>query len=360
MSTRQMRVPLAETGARDEVLRPAAVAKVWTGVGAPLETMAVPGVVLGPGDVIVAVELATICASDVEVFEGRRPARAPLVLGHENVGRVIAIGSGGAADVAGIRLQLGDRVVWSAGASCGACEQCSAGTPQRCRNLRRYGHERVGSRWELSGGFATHVHVIAGTAIVPVGERMPARVAAPAGCGAATAWSALRRAEREGSLAGAVVLIEGAGLVGLSAAAIAESRGAVVIVSDPDKRRRKLALRFGAAAVIDPHDARALDLALATVGRTVVDVVIEASGCAVVVDVVVPAGAHVRGPVTIAGFHDYTGEDLRGAIAFLRESSGRYPFEDLVDPVFSLDAIDEAFPRAAEGGPQRVGIDPRR
>ena len=89
--------PPASGSSRDEVLRPPALAKVWTGVGAPFETMAVPGVVLGAGDVIVAVELATICGSDVHTVAGHRPAPTPLVLGHEYVGRIVAIGADNAA-----------------------------------------------------------------------------------------------------------------------------------------------------------------------------------------------------------------------------------------------------------------------
>lgn len=373
-------------GARDEVLRPAAVAKVWTGVGAPLETMAVPGVLLAPGDVIVAVELATLCSSDVHIAAGHRSAPAPMVLGHECVGRVMSIGAGGALDVSGAPIALGDRVVWSVAVSGGDCDRCTSALPQKCRHLRSYGHERIGAHWELSGGLATHVHVLAGTAIVPVGERIPARVAAPTACGAATAWAALRLAEREVALPRSIVLVTGAGIVGLSATAIAADRGATVIVSEPDKKRRRLARRFGAAATIDPCDAGALETALRGLGVggvEGVDIAVEASGApsavetaltavgvggvAVLVGSLSPASpvsmdaeAIVRGLVTIAGVQHYTGDDLRDAVEYLRGAWGRHPFEDLVDPVLPLAAADEALALAAAGGALRIGVDPRR
>lgn len=382
-ATGRSAIPSGPPAMRDEVLHPAAIAKVWTGQEGALETMAVPGVVLAPGDVIVAVELTTVCGSDVHTVAGHRAAPTPLVLGHEYVGRIVSIGDGGARDVGGDPLGLGDRVVWSVGVSCGRCDRCEAGLTQKCRTLRKYGHERIGAHWELNGGFGTHVHVLAGTAIVPVGERMPARVAAPAACGAATAWAALRRAERDVALDGAVILVTGAGLVGLSATAIAADRGARVIVSDPDRRRRKLARRFGATAAIDPCAPSALADALQALRADQVDVAVEASGAAAAVDTAVSAvgvggvvvlvgsvfpGAAVhldaerivRGLVTIAGVHNYTGEDLRDTVDYLRDAWTRRPFEELVDPVLSLDEIDRALALAGPGGPLRVGIDPRR
>jgi len=77
-------------GARDVIVRPSPVAMVWNEAGRPHEALAVPGVRLSPGEALVEVELATICGSDVRTVHGGRPAPVPLVLGHEQVGRVIA------------------------------------------------------------------------------------------------------------------------------------------------------------------------------------------------------------------------------------------------------------------------------
>ncbi|WCM55408.1 MULTISPECIES: alcohol dehydrogenase catalytic domain-containing protein [Microbacterium] len=73
---------------QDIALRPPAVAMAF--LGDRHETIAVPGVALAPDDVLVAVELSTICGSDVHTALGRRPASLPVVLGHESVGRVVA------------------------------------------------------------------------------------------------------------------------------------------------------------------------------------------------------------------------------------------------------------------------------
>ena len=99
---------------------------VWIGEGHRHEMIAVPGVALGDGDALVAVEMSTICGSDVHTVQGRLQAPVPLVLGHESVGRVIAIGDAGALDTSGTPLRIGDRVVWSVTVSCGSCDRCDA------------------------------------------------------------------------------------------------------------------------------------------------------------------------------------------------------------------------------------------
>lgn len=235
----------------DVLVRPSPVAMVWNESGRPQEALAVPGVHLSDGEALVEVELATICGSDVHTVLGQQAARSPLVLGHEQVGRVVALGAG-AVRSDGSPLELGDRVVWSVSVSCGTCDRCRRGLTQKCRTLARYGHERVHRGWELSGGFATHVQLRAGTAIVRVSEEIPAVVAAPASCATATAVAALAAASARVPLDGALVLITGGGMIGLTAAALALEAGATVIVSEPDPVRRAFARRLGALGA-DPR-----------------------------------------------------------------------------------------------------------
>ncbi|WP_433675028.1 zinc-binding dehydrogenase [Microbacterium gorillae] len=365
----------------DVRLAPAALAKVWIGEGRPHETIAVPGVVLAAGEVLVQVELATVCGSDVHTVAGHRAAPMPLVLGHEYVGRITALGAEGARTIDGSRLNVGDRVTWSIFAACRSCDRCRRGMPQKCRALRKYGHERVEAHWELTGGFATHVHLRAGTAIVRVAEELPGSVLAPAACGTATAWAAVAALDDVVDLDGAVLLISGAGLIGLTATAIATERGARVVVSDPDPRRREQALRFGAAAVHAPGED--LSDVIAGFCESEVHAVLEASGARAAVlaafDAVAVGGAIalvgsvfpteavpldperiVRTCLTMRGVHNYAPRDLVDAIAFLRGAAGRYPFEELVGAVLPLSEIDDAIALARSGEHVRVGIDPRR
>lgn len=373
---------LAPAAARDIVLSPSATAMVWMGPHRPHEIVAVPGVRLAAGDVLVRVELATICGSDVHTVEGRRGAPAPLVLGHEYVGRVEHVGAGDVRSADGTPVRVGDRVVWSIFASCGSCDRCRDGLAQKCRSLLKYGHERIASGWELSGGFATHVHVRAGTAIVHVGERLAAEILAPLSCGTATAAAALRSADGVRGIDDATVLVTGAGLIGLTTAAMAADRGAAVIVSDPDPARRARARRFGAAATVDPGDGTdGIRGALEALSRDDVDVVVEASGAGaavsaaldivgvggvvVLVGSVLPAAAVpldaesiVRRLITIRGVHNYTAEHLLEAARFLRARHLAYPFADLVGRTHRLEDLDAATAAAAAADHVRVGIRP--
>ena len=239
------------TDSLDLDLTPAALAMVWPGVGRAHEALAVPGIRLAHGDALVSVELATVCGSDVHTATGHRPGPVPSVLGHEQVGRVLAT-AGPVRAVDGRRLEPGMRVIWSVVVSCGRCTRCRRGLSNKCTSAAKYGHEAVHHEWELSGGFASAVHLKRGTGIVIVDDETPAGVLAPASCATATVVAAIEAAEQITPLSGRTVLVTGAGMLGLTATAMAADAGARVIVSDPSAERRAAALRFGAAAVADP------------------------------------------------------------------------------------------------------------
>jgi len=327
---------------------PSATAMVWPGEGHAHEAVAVPGVRLAPGDALVAVELATVCGSDVHTVLGQQQAQAPLVLGHEQVGRVIALGRGGAKTTDGHRVTLGERVVWSVAVPCGRCARCRRGLPQKCSNLQKYGHERMRRGWELSGGFATHTHILDGTPLVKVPDEIPAEALAPASCSTASVAAALEAASEIVPLEGALVVIAGAGMLGLTATAMATDAGARVVVSDPIAERRETARAFGAVAVADPASLPAV---LAKAGsRTVAPTVaLELSGNPAAVrsllasvdvgGVLVLVGSVTTGPelaiapeqlvrnlLTIRGVHNYAPRHLEQAVRFLTDAWQRYPF----------------------------------
>lgn len=155
----------------EDAVEVGAEAVVFLGPGRPLARIGVPAVVLRPGEALVAVELVTLCPDDARILAGAEHLAGPVVLGHEQVGRVVAVApTRRPRDIAGHRLAVGDRVVWAAGVG-----------------RHRYGHDRVERGWELSGGCATHVQLLARTPVVRVDEDAPAVALAVASCGAYTA-----------------------------------------------------------------------------------------------------------------------------------------------------------------------------
>lgn len=359
----------AHAGARTPSGHTARVAR-WDGVGLPVSVVTVPlPEALAPGEVLVEVDLATVCGSDVHTVSGRRPSPAPGVLGHEQVGRVVAVGPDEPRSTRGQVLTAGTRVVWSLTASCGACARCAANLPQKCLRLRKYGHEPFDDAWPLNGGFATHCLLRPGTAIVPVPEEVPDPVASPASCATATVMAVLRAA---GPLAGRRLLVSGAGMLGLTAVTVAVEAGAHVTAVDPHPGRRAAAVRFGAHAV---HDG--------TGPAPTVDVAVELSGAAAAVaacldsvdvgGVVVLAGSVSPGPavgldpervvrrlLTVTGVHNYRPVDLEEAVDFLAAHHDRRPFVELVEGAWGLGRLDDAFDAARSGGAPRQGVDPRR
>lgn len=339
---------------------PAARYARWDGLDRPFRVASTPLPVPGPGEVLVRIDLATVCGSDVHTVTGRRSSPTPTVLGHEQVGTVLASERPDAPPP-------GTRVVWSVTASCGSCDRCRRELPQKCRELRKFGHEPLVEDRPLTGGFATHALLGPGTAVVAVPDGLPDEVAAPASCATATVAAMLAAA---GDVASARVLVTGAGMLGLTAAAMATAAGAHVVVSDPDPRRTALAGEFGAvafgAAEDDPGE---VDVALELSGapaavRTCLDA-LAVGGTAVLAGSVTPGPTVpldperlVRGLQTVVGVHNYHPVDLAAAVSFLTAHHDRYPFAGLVTGRHALDDVDAAFAAARTGAALRVAVAP--
>jgi putative phosphonate catabolism associated alcohol dehydrogenase len=334
---------------------------------------------LAQSEVLIRVTCCTLCGSDLHTYEGRRLTPCPTVLGHEILGRVAALPSRSVVcDHEGTPLAVGDRVTWSVTASCEDCFFCNDGLPQKCQRLFKYGHERVSDGHPLSGGMADYCHLATGTAIFRVPSSLSDLVACPANCATATVAAAMRYA---GPCAGRAVLIQGAGMLGLTAAAMAISDGArEVVVCDKLAERLQRACRFGATQTVIADDLAALRAKVdeATSGRGV-DLAIDLSGAPeameagvdllriggryVLVGAVCPgrpvsisAETIVRNLVSIQGVHNYTPQDLHRALHFLQETHERFPFEELVAESFALEDANAAFLCSSQSGALRVAL----
>ncbi|WP_075295591.1 MULTISPECIES: alcohol dehydrogenase catalytic domain-containing protein [unclassified Pseudonocardia] len=319
---------------------------------------------LGPGETLVRIDLATVCGSDRHSVAGRRPCPAPCVLGHEQVGTVVATGAPAPSCVDGTPVAPGLRVLWSVAASCGACSRCRAGLEQKCRVLHKYGHEPLDATSPLTGGFASHCRLWPGTALAAVPATVPDEVAAPGSCATATVSAALGNGPAD--LRGCRVLVTGAGMLGLTATAMAAHAGAEVVVSARDTARRRWAGAFGAHEVTGAGSpVSGVDLAMETSGSALaVTRCVESlavGGTAVLTGSVSPGPAValdpqalLRGLHRVVGVHNYRPDDLGTAVAFLAEAHSRYPFAELVTGRYHLDQLDAAFAAGDDGAPRQA------
>ncbi|GAA1051030.1 zinc-binding dehydrogenase [Arthrobacter russicus] len=337
-------------------------AAVWLGpaLGFEIRTLSAPE--LGPGQTLVRIESACICGSDLHTVEGRRESPAPSVLGHEYCGVVEALGPGPTPRTTlDEAVQVGDRVVWSITDSCGECTRCARGLPQKCRHVAKYGHTAWES-WPLSGGFASHVQLRAGTPIALVPDSLPSAVAATATCAGATIMAAVEGATGESAL------VIGAGMLGLYACAVLAEQGFEVTVWEPQAERRRRALRFGATYTADgPEADRRFDIAVELSGyRPIIPealAALEIGGILLLAGTVSPGPAvpvdpeaMVRGLSTMQGVHNYRPEHLQQTIDFLAASDK--PFAELLSESRPLADIAAAFDAARDGQALRVVLVP--
>jgi threonine dehydrogenase-like Zn-dependent dehydrogenase len=192
----------------------------------------------GPGDVLIDVVATGICGSDIHGYTGENGRRVRgQVMGHETVGRVLAVGPDADSDLA-----IGDAVAVNPVLWCGDCRQCAVGREQSCPDKRI-----VGVTPELRSAFAERMAVPARNAVqLPTG--MPIEHGAlvePLAVG----YHALVRGDCG---PGEAVLVIGGGPIGQACVLAARRQGAErVAVSEPAPQRRELNARLG-AGVVDP------------------------------------------------------------------------------------------------------------
>jgi alcohol dehydrogenase (NADP+) len=222
--------------------------------GQPLAPTTIERREVGANDVLIEIEYAGICHSDIHTVSGEwGPQPFPVVPGHEIVGVVTDVGS----DVS--RHQVGDRVgVGCMVNSCRECTNCRNGDEQYCLNgnVPTYaGTDRDGSTTQ--GGYATHV-VVDADFVLSVPEGIETAAAAPLLCAGITTYSPLRR---WGAGPGKKVAIVGLGGLGHMGVKIAHALGAEVTVLSQSLKKQEDGLRLGADnyyATSDPDTFEAL------------------------------------------------------------------------------------------------------
>ena len=325
----------------------------------------------GAGEVLVRIEAAGLCHSDLSVVDGSRVRPLPMLLGHEAAGIVVETGTG-VTDV-----RPGQRVIATFLPRCGRCPACLTDGRRPCtpgteantagtllggaRRLHRDDqqvHHHVGV-----SAFATHA-VIDRRSLVPVDSDVPPDVAAVLGCAVLTGGGAVINVGKPKD--GETVLVVGLGGVGMAAllTAIALGKGPVIGVDTiPEKLEHATAL--GAASALTPADAiqagirapvvieaaghaRAFETALtltAVGGITVTVGLPHPDAEAVIHPLLLTAEAR-----RIQGSYLGSGVPARDIPAYIELwRAGRLPLERLISARTTLDDINHAMDQLAEG-----------
>ena len=329
-------------------------------------------------EVMVRIEAAGVCHSDLHFIDGLLPHPAPAVLGHEGAGVVEEVGEGVTY------VQPGDHVILSFIPSCGQCPYCIAGRPNLCTvgnraaargalldgtTRLRKGKQKV-FHMTCTACFAERA-VVPESSVVKIREEMPLDRAALIGCGVMTGVGAVINTARV--QAGSVVAVIGCGGVGLNVVQGASLSGAAKIIAvDVNGFKLELAQQFGATHVInaaeDPDVVGAIrqlspggaDYAFEVIGRP--ETMRQAydatrrGGMAVVVGLA-PAGAEVSIPAgTLLQEKVLTGSSYGGArpridMPMLVDlyMAGKLKLDELISRRYPLDGINDAFQAMRDG-----------
>lgn len=333
-----------------------------------------------PGELLLRIDAAGICHSDLSVINGDRPRPMPMALGHEAAATVIASGTQDDAIFA-----PGDQVVLVFLPACGECVSCAAGEGYLCANAAAANGEgrmlRGGYRLSDCGhavhhhlgvsAFATHA-VVDRRSAIKVDRDIPSETAALFGCAVLTGVGAVMNTAHVRP--GESVMIYGLGGVGLAALLGALAAGAQPVTAiDPSPEKRALAIELGAAMAVAPEDATTLekaDVVIETVGKA--EVLAQAYGAArrggrvVTVGLPnpasmlsIPALSLVAEGKTLMGSYmgsSIPSRDIPRYIALWR--AGRLPVERLLSSVGPLSDINIYLDRLAEGSAIRQVVIP--
>ena len=330
-----------------------------------LETTGDP--TLSPGDLLIRVRAATVCGTDIRIFRGRKTmgVRYPSILGHEFAGEIVDTGSR-------VEFSVGDRVGLCPAIPCGHCYRCKRGAENLCVEGMNFGYE-------IDGGFAEYVRVPSKAVEIGNVRELPqtmsfgeAALVEPLSC-------VLNGQEKVNVGFADVVVVIGAGPIGLMHVLLAKLRGALkIIVSDPNERRREAALRFGANVAVNPMtDDVTARVRAETDGRGA-DVVLCAIGVPALVRQATDLVAHGGRVSLFAGFSkgDTSEMDINGIhyneitvtgafglsrrnfdTAFDMVASGRLDVAPLITDTYALCDVARAFEVAESGSAIKVAIE---
>lgn len=228
---------------------------------AELRIIEVPQPRPAKGEVVVRVDSATICGTDLHILAGNYTAKPMTCLGHEFAGYIEEVGEG--VTIA----KKGDLVTVEPHKFCGMCKYCRNGKIQQCLNKVAFGIHDHGGFQQYACLPQQNIYVV------------PAGISAAEAAMCETVGCCLHGVERVAVTGGDTVVILGGGVIGLLLLKLSRLYGASqVLVSEPDAERRRLLLANGADQVIDPLQEDVFERVMQATANLGADVVIEAAG----------------------------------------------------------------------------------
>ncbi len=363
-------------------------AAVYKAFGQPMEIKEYPVPEPEPGAILIKVRRANLCGSDLHQWRGDLNLTAlgaplPAILGHEMTGAVAKLGEGVLTDSAGEPLTVGDRVVHRWFFPCGRCRACLRGQDAFCPIAPLATVSPCEEYPHFLGAFADYYYLRPNHTVFKVPDDVTDDMVAPANCALSQVIYGL---ERVGFSFGETIAIQGAGGLGIYAAAVAKDMGAEkVIVIDGIDERLKLAKAFGADELIDLRELKTSTERWLKVkeltGGWGADVVAELVGFPHVVpegiDMLGYGGRYLEiGNVSfgmtyeaepcklvmdnksIVGVMGYGADALRKALDFLSRAKDKYPFDKILSRSYPLEEINKAFEEQDKGLVTRSTIVP--
>jgi threonine dehydrogenase-like Zn-dependent dehydrogenase len=339
--------------------------------GKPLELETLPTPEVEPGGILIKNTAAAICGSDLHYWRNDNNYSGPdmrKVPGHEFTGVVHSLGKGITTDSLRRPLKEGDRVAFPFFNPCNRCYWCVRGEHHACPHRYRRSQQFTLNEYPYcDGGYAEYYFLPPGHYVFKVPDVLPDDAIPPVNC---ALCQVLHGLEYAGMKFGDVVAIQGAGGLGVYAAAVAAEKGASKVISiDGQPHRLALAKKCGATDLIDINE---LSTPEARVKR--VKELTDGRGADIVVEVVGIAAATVEGldmvrfngtfvdignivPQTVSfpatkvitqqiqwrGLMHYNPWIMPAALDFLVRTKDRYPLSTVVSHSFPLADVNKAF-----------------
>ncbi len=325
--------------------------------------------VVNDGEILLKVKSTAICGTDMRILTGKktRGVRYPSVIGHEICGEISEVGKN-------IKnFKIGDHIAVANVIPCHSCHSCLTGRENACLNRKAIGYE-------FNGGFAEYVLIPAIALQSNNLIKLPNDISFAEGALIEPLACCIRGLKNAGTKFGDVVLIVGAGPIGLMHMQLAKIAGAkTVIVSEPIESRRKKAEILGADIIVNPLKENLSDIVMGATEGLGADVIMMAIGVPQLVNSTLKLCCKGGTMNLFAGFAG-TGEStievntihyneikMNGSTAYQRIDyyeaaemviKHKINLKEIITHKFKLDDFDKAYEVCKSGEGLKVVIEP--